>query len=163
MSLTFFPQNFLKSMGYSGISVVAVAVVCALVALPAILAVMGATIDKGVILKCAMTPERDGRWAKVARTVMRRPVPVVVISVALLSLFIAPITNLKFGQVDSRVLPKDHPVASSARFIAEDFTGQEGSPIEIIAQPAWDPSPHTQVALEISAFSCVHVAVYRLP
>jgi RND superfamily putative drug exporter len=132
VSLTFFPQNFLKSMGYAGISVVALAVFCALIPLPAILALMGGNVDKGVVLKNAITPERDGGWAKIARWVMRHPVLVVVVTGAILSLFVAPITNLQFGQVDSRVLPKDHPAASAARFISENFTGQEGHPIEII-------------------------------
>ena len=132
VALTFFPQPFMKSMGYAGVSVVALAVACALIALPAILALLGRNVDLGKLHQKAIFPELDGPWASLARLIMRRPIPVVVISLGLLSLFIAPMTHLKFGQVDARVLPRDNPAAASARFISENFTGQEAYPIEIV-------------------------------
>ncbi len=70
ISLMFFPQYFLKSMGYAGVAVVALAVAGALIPLPAILALMGKRIDFGVLRKSAITPKEDGRWADIARTVM---------------------------------------------------------------------------------------------
>ena len=132
ISLMFFPQYFLKSMGYAGVAVVALAVAGALIPLPAILALMGKRIDFGVLRKSAITPKEDGRWADIARTVMRKPVAVVVISLIILSLFISPIKNIVFSQVDSRVLPANNSSAIAARFISENFSGQEGNPIEII-------------------------------
>ncbi len=131
-SLTFFPQYFLKSMGYAGITVVALAVLAALIPLPAILALLGSKIDKGVIRKSGITPKEDGRWADLARFVMRRPIPVVIASLLVLGILIAPIGNLKFSQVDSRVLPASDRAAVAGRFIAEKFPGQEGNPIQII-------------------------------
>lgn len=132
ISLMFFPQYFLKSMGYAGVAVVALAIVGALIPLPAILALMGKRIDFGVIRKSAITPRDDGRWARIARTVMKRPVAVVVLALFLLSIFIAPIRNISFSQVDSRVLPANNPSAQAAKFISDNFSGQEGNPIEII-------------------------------
>ena len=46
VSLTFFPLNFLKSMGYAGASVVALAVVAALIPLPALLSIIGLRVNK---------------------------------------------------------------------------------------------------------------------
>lgn len=132
ISLMFFPQYFLKSMGYAGVAVVALAVAGALIPLPAILALLGRRIDFGVLRKRAITPKEDGRWADIARTVMRKPVAVVVLSLIILSLFISPIKNIVFSQVDSRVLPANNSSAIAARFISENFSGQEGNPIEII-------------------------------
>ena len=80
VSLTFFPLPFLKSFGYAGVSVVALAVVGAIFGLPPILAMMGKRINKGPVRKSAMNPKDDGRWADTARFVMRRPVPVVLLS-----------------------------------------------------------------------------------
>jgi RND superfamily putative drug exporter len=132
LSLTFFPLPFLKSFGYAGVSVVALAVVGAIVGLPAILAVMGSRIDKGVVRRSAITPKEDGRWAKTARLVMKRPVAAVVLSLVILGIMAAPITNIKFSQGDSRMLPADNKAAIATALQAERFPGQTGNPIEII-------------------------------
>ena len=131
-SLLFFPQNFLKSFGYAGVSVVSLAVLGALIPLPALMAILGTKIDKGVVRKAGITPKEDGRWAHTARNVMRRPVPVVIGSLLVLGIFAAPVTNIAFAQVDSRVLPKSDPAAIGAAKILERFNGFEGSPIEVV-------------------------------
>lgn len=131
-AMMFFPLSFLKSFGYAGVSVVALAVAGALIPLPAILAMLGHRVDKGVVRKSAIVPKGEGRWAATARFVMRRPVPVVLVSLIILGIFAAPIKNVAFGQVDSRVLPKSDKAAIASQLIADRFPGQEGSPIEII-------------------------------
>jgi RND superfamily putative drug exporter len=131
-SMMFFPLSFLRSFGYAGISVVALAVAGALIPLPAILAILGHRVDKGVVRKSAIVPKGEGRWAATARFVMRRPVPVVLVSLIILGIFAAPIKNVTFGQVDSRVLPKSDKAAIASQLIVDRFPGQEGSPIEII-------------------------------
>ncbi|NDC13067.1 MAG: MMPL family transporter [Actinobacteria bacterium] len=147
ISLTFFPLNFLKSMGYAGAIVVALAVVGALIPLPAILVTIGKKIDKGTIRKSALVTHDDGRWSQVARFVMRRPIPIVLVTLVILGLMIAPLSSAKFGQVDSRVLPKDDRAYIASQFIAKNFPGQESNPIEIIF-----PNGSNQ-SLEISTFS----------
>jgi RND superfamily putative drug exporter len=131
-SLIFFPLNFLKSFGYAGVSVISLAVIGALIPLPAIMALLGHKIDKGAIRKSGITPKDDGRWAHTARNVMRRPVPVVIGSLLVLGILSAPISNIAFSQVDSRVLPKSDPAAIAAATILERFDGFEGSPIEVV-------------------------------
>ena len=132
LSLTFFPLPFLKSFGYAGVSVVALAVVGAIVGLPPILALMGSKIDKGVVRRSAITPKDDGRWAQTARLVMKRPVAAVVLSLVILGIMAAPISNIKFSQGDSRILPADNKAAIATALQAERFPGQTGNPIEII-------------------------------
>jgi len=132
LSLTFFPLPFLKSFGYAGVSVVALAVVGALVGLPPILALMGSNIDKGVVRRSAIVPKEDGRWARTARLVMKRPVGAVALSLLILGVMAAPITNIKFSQGDSRMLPADNKAAVATALQADRFLGQTGNPIEII-------------------------------
>ena len=132
VSLTFFPQNFLKSMGYAGAAVVALAVIGALIPLPALLAILGTKINKGVVRRSGIVQKEDGRWAQIARFVMRRPVSVVAASLAILAILIAPITNIKFSQIDSDVLPKSDRAYQASQFIANEFPGQESNPIEIV-------------------------------
>jgi RND superfamily putative drug exporter len=132
ISLTFFPQNFLKSMGYAGAAVVALAVLGALIPLPAILAIIGQKVNKGTVRKSGIVQKEDGRWAQVSRFVMRRPISVVMGSVAILVLLTAPIANIKFSQVDSGVLPRTDRAYIASQFIADEFPGQESNPVEII-------------------------------
>jgi putative drug exporter of the RND superfamily len=138
LSLTFFPLPFLKSFGYAGVSVVALAVVGAILGLPPILALMGSKIDKGVVRRSAITPKEDGRWAQTARLVMRRPVAAVVLSLVILGIMAAPITNIKFSQGDSRMLPADNKAAIATALQAERFPGQTGNPIEILIRGGSD-------------------------
>ena len=131
-ALVLFPQMFLKSFGYAGVTVVILAVLGALVALPALLAILGNRIDKLVVRKSSITPKEDGRWAQTARFVMRRPIAVVMLSLIVLTVLAAPVKNMVFSQVDSQVLPASNPAANASRIISERFPGQEGNPIEII-------------------------------
>ena len=147
ISLTFFPQNFLKSMGYSGASVVALAVVAALIPLPALLAIIGMRVNKGTIRKSALVSHDDGRWSQIARFVMKRPVPVVLVTLLFLGYLIAPLSAAKFSQVDSRVLPRDNRAYIASQFITKNFPGQESNPIEIVF-----PQGSTQSA-EIALFA----------
>jgi RND superfamily putative drug exporter len=119
-------------MGYAGAIVVALAVVGALIPLPAILMLLGSRVNKGVVRKNGITPKSEGGWARLSRFVMRRPIPVVAFSILILALLTAPITNAKFSQVDSRVLPASDPAYQAAAFIQEKFPGEESNPIEIV-------------------------------
>lgn len=131
-SLMFFPQMFLKSFGYAGVSVVAIAILGALIPLPAILALLGTKIDKFVVRKSAITPKEDGRWAHTARYVMKRPVAVVVLSLLILGTLTSPIKDIVFSQVDTRVLPASNRAAITAQVGLEKFPGEQANPIEII-------------------------------
>jgi RND superfamily putative drug exporter len=153
-SLTFFPLPFLKSFGYAGVSVVALAVVGAIFGLPPILALMGSKIDKGVIRRSAITPKEDGRWAQTARLVMKRPVGAVVLSLLILTVMTAPITNIKFSQGDSRMLPADNKAAVATALQADRFPGQTGNPIEIVIRNGSDKLEEiTAYAAEVGKLS----------
>ena len=131
-SLLLFPLNFLKSFGYAGIAVVALAVIGALIPLPATLALLGKRIDSWVIRKSSVTPKEDGRWADLARFVMRKPLTITILTLILLGILAAPIRNIAFGQTDVTVLPKSHPVAMTSKLIDERFPGREATPVEFL-------------------------------
>jgi RND superfamily putative drug exporter len=145
-ALLFFPQMFLKSFGYAGVSVVAIAIVGALIPLPAILALLGTKIDKFVVRKSAITPKEDGRWAHTARFVMKRPVAVVFLSLLILGTIASPIKDIVFSQVDTRVLPASDKAAIAAQVGLEKFPGEQANPIEIII-----PNGSTKM-VEINSF-----------
>ena len=73
--LLFFPQMFLRSMGFGGIAVVLVDMLAALTVLPALLALLGRRVDALRIGRRSAPPAADGgAWYRLARSVMRRPV-----------------------------------------------------------------------------------------
>lgn len=131
-SMVVFPQPFLKSFGYAGVSVVLIAIISAIIPLPALMNILGHKVDKFVVRKSGLTPKSDGRWAQTARFVMRKPVPVVVLSLLVLTALAAPIKDIVFSQTDARVLPKSDKAAIAYKVLSERFPGQESSPIEIL-------------------------------
>jgi putative drug exporter of the RND superfamily len=137
-SLMLFPLGFLKSFGYAGVSVVSIAILSSLIPLPAILALLGRRIDKFVVRRKSLAPKEEGGWARTARYVMKRPISVVVLALIFLGILAAPVKDLVFSQVDSRVLPASDRSAIAAQFILDKFPGQQGNPIEIIFPGAAD-------------------------
>ncbi len=132
-ALLFFPQNFLRSMGFGGIAAVVVAMVAALTVLPALLAVMGPRVDAlriRVPWRRAKPAYGDsgvngdhGLWARWARGVMRRPVLVIVGTVALLVALGLPFLRVSFGGVDARALPEGTESRVAAEAVQERFPG----------------------------------------
>ncbi|WP_205472734.1 MMPL family transporter [Nocardioides sp. SYSU D00038] len=129
-SLLIFPQAFLRSMGYGGIAAVVVAMVASLTVLPALLTVLGHRVDKGRLPWLARrTPLEDGRgrWAALARGVMRRPLLVIAGTVAALLAVASPFLHANWGSVDYRVLPEDAPSYIAAELANEEFGGERST------------------------------------
>ena len=105
VGLFFFRGSYLFTMGLGGSIVVALSVVFALTFLPALLAVLGPRIQAGRVLRAA-TPKRSFARA-LAVAVMKRPVPVLVATLALLALLGAPFGRLRLASTDVRVLPHE--------------------------------------------------------
>lgn len=131
-SMMLFPQPFLKSFGYAGVSVVLFAIIAAILPLPALMKLLGHRVDKFVVRKSGIVPKSDGRWAQTARFVMRKPITVVVLSLVVLGVMAAPIKDIVFSQLDARVLPKSDKAAIAYQELSKRFPGQESSPIEIL-------------------------------
>lgn len=155
-SMVLFPQYFLKSFAYAGISVVLFAILASIFALPAVLALLGSKVDKWRIRRSALVTKEDGAWALIARKVMRRPLAFIMAAVALLGLFALPAVNVKFGQVDDRVLPPNSPVSVAADVSRTRFDGQASTPIEIvIPKVSASASEVESVAKELSQLNGV--------
>ncbi|WP_298519697.1 MMPL family transporter [uncultured Nocardioides sp.] len=137
-SLLIFPQAFLRSMGYGGMAAVLVAMLAALTVLPATLRLLGRRVDAGRLPwrrhRPVVVDDAHGRWAALARGVMRRPWLVIVGTVALLLLIASPFLGVKWGSVDYRVLPSDAPAHVAAEKLAE--FGPETSTASLLVQGA---------------------------
>jgi RND superfamily putative drug exporter len=136
-SLLVFPQNFLRSMGYGGMSAVVIAMLAALTVLPATLRLLGRRIDGGRMPWRRHRPvsvdDDHGWWARLAHGVMRRPVVVIVVVSAALLAIASPFLGAKWGSVDYRVLPEDAPAHVAADKLNTDF-GPEQSSAQLLLQ-----------------------------
>jgi len=136
-SLLIFPQSFLRSMGFGGVAAVLVAMVAALTLLPALLAVLGPRIEAGRMpwrrggrdrsaggpAVASNLTQTSGAWARLAHSVMRRPVAyLLVITLALLALGV-PFLSARWGSTDERVLPVSAPSRVAADLGAREFGG----------------------------------------
>jgi RND superfamily putative drug exporter len=137
-SLLIFPLGFLRSMGAGGVAAVLVAMLAALTALPALLAVLGDRINAGrVRLRRARPAEaaaltHDGGWARLARSVMRRPVVYLVVIMIVLGGLATPFLRATFGGFDERVLPEGTQSRTVSQLVAEDFPGGGVAPITVL-------------------------------
>ena len=137
-SLLIFPQAFLKSMGYGGMAAVLVAMLAALTVLPATLRLLGRRVDAGRLPwrrhRPVVVDDAHGRWAALARGVMRRPWLVIAGTVTFLLFLASPFLNATWGSVDYRVLPPDAPAHVAADKLS-DF-GPETSTAQLLVQGA---------------------------
>ncbi|MET0523695.1 MAG: MMPL family transporter [Nocardioides sp.] len=130
-SLLVFPQAFLKSMGYGGMSAVVIAMLAALTLLPATLRLLGRRIDAGRLPWRRHRPvtvdDEHGWWARLARGVMRRPIAIIVVVTFVLLAVASPFLGVKWGSVDYRVLPSDASAHVAADKLNEDFGAERSS------------------------------------
>jgi uncharacterized membrane protein YdfJ with MMPL/SSD domain len=136
-SLLIFPQSFLRSMAYGSVAAVLVAVLAALTVLPAVLRLLGRRVDAGRMPWRRGRPVGgdDGRWAALARGVMRHPVLVIVVTVVGLLAVASPFLGARWGGVDYRVLPDDAPAHVAAEMLSEEF-GPETSTASLLVDGA---------------------------
>jgi trehalose monomycolate/heme transporter len=136
-SLTLFPEDFLRSMGYGGVATVLVDMLAALTVMPALLAVFGRNVNALRIRRTVRRPplaEGTGTWYRLASSVMRRPVlyavPIVVVLLALGS----PFLRVTWGGTDATVLPASAEPRLVTEALNRDFPGNPTAPIESVVQ-----------------------------
>jgi RND superfamily putative drug exporter len=145
-SLGFFPQYFLKSFALGGVVVVFLSIAGALIALPALLAILGDKVDKLKLGRHRVKAMDSGLWGSTARFVMRRPLAIALVAVIGLGGLMSLSSNIKFGQVDDRVLPQESRAVVANNVIRDRFSGREASPVEILIEGASSQDIRSYVA-----------------
>jgi RND superfamily putative drug exporter len=103
--LLFFEGSYLRAMGLGGAIVVVLAALFALTALPALLSVLGPRIHAGR-LPVPGFGLGEGFWHRAAARVMRRPLAVLLPTLAVLLCMGIPFFHLRMTASDVRVLPE---------------------------------------------------------
>jgi uncharacterized membrane protein YdfJ with MMPL/SSD domain len=127
ITLTVFPQGFLKSMGIAGATVAIVAATAALIISPALLTIWGAKLARPV--------PSASRWHRLAHAVMRRPGIIAATTAAVMLAVALPSLTTHWTPVDSSVIPK----SESARTVADTLdrgTAAKSPVIAAVSAPA---------------------------
>ena len=142
LGLVLFEFMILRSVGIAGAIVVGLAVASALTLLPAVLAIVGTRIDRLAVRRVAAQPSSEGAWSRLARAVMRRPVSVLVPTLAVILLLGSPFLHVRFNAPDSSILPPSVPSRAAFDRLRVEFGEGEFAPIVIAirtAGPATSP------------------------
>lgn len=150
-SLLIFPQVLLRSMGLGGAAAVLVAMAASLTVLPALLAVLGHRVNAlrlpwarrrgiptltGAVTAGAGRALDNGRWARIAAQVMRRPVLYLVGVLGLLAVLTMPFFGIRFGGIDERMLPPGTESQVVSARLAADFPNGTIRPIRVLISAA---------------------------
>jgi RND superfamily putative drug exporter len=142
LGLVLFEFMILRSVGIAGAVVVALAVASALTLLPALLTVIGTRLDALRVRKVAVSADTDGPWARIARAVMRRPVAVLIPTLAFLLVLGLPFLHARFNAPDSAILPASVPSREAFDRLIDQFGEGSFAPLALAIRtsgPATDP------------------------
>jgi RND superfamily putative drug exporter len=99
------------------------------VVLPALLVLLGDRVGKG---RPTTSEDDDNFWARTARFVMHRPVPVAAVAVAFLLLLGAPFLRIAFGFPDDRVLPEGASSREVSEVLRADYSANESRATSVV-------------------------------
>jgi putative drug exporter of the RND superfamily len=108
LSMVIIPLPFIRSIGIGGMLIPAVSVVAAITLLPALLAVLGTRINSLRVLPKRLIDQghpEDGAWGRWANLVMRRPVPVAIVGIAIVAVLLSFGLQLNPSEAQARDLP----------------------------------------------------------
>ena len=146
LGLILFEFRILRSVGIAGAVVVGLAVAAALTLQPAILAIVGGRLEALRVRRVAVNPDGVGPWSRLARRVMRRPVAVLVPTLAIMLVLGAPFLHVRFNAPDATILPASVPSRQSYDTLAREFGEGEFAPLILairMAGPVTDPATVT--------------------
>jgi putative drug exporter of the RND superfamily len=148
IGLILFEFMILRSVGIAGAIVVALAVAAALTLLPAVLAVLGTRLDALRIRSVAVRNDGEGPWARLARAVMRRPIAVLIPTLAFLLVLGAPFLHVRLNAPDSSILPASVPSRQAFDRLIDSFGEGSFAPLSLaIRTPGLATSPENVARL----------------
>lgn len=109
-TLAIFPLGYLRSMGIAGGAVAPLAGLISLTVLPALFVLLGERVNALSPRRWRRAAERAasnerGSWYRLAQALMRRPIPVAVVTTTFLVVLAVPFLSVRFTGVDASVLP----------------------------------------------------------
>lgn len=130
VGLVVYPSPFLRSMGLAATAVVAVDMLAAVTLLPALL------VKYGHRIKPANARRSEGAWfGRIARAVVRRPLPVLLVIAGGLVTVATPALAMSLSPGDVRELPASSEARQVYDLSVAHFPGRsEASPLDVLVE-----------------------------
>ena len=109
LSLVFLPLPLIRSIGVAGMLIPAVSVLASITLLPAMLAVLGPRINSARVMPRRLIDRghgEDGAWGRWARFVLRRPVAIAAVGIAIVAVLAGFGTQLNAERGTAVQLPR---------------------------------------------------------
>ncbi|KMY55347.1 membrane protein [Bacillus sp. FJAT-27231] len=131
-SMMLIDVDIFKNVAIGGMVVIAIAVLGSLTLLPALLYVLDERIYKWRILRT--DKDNSSRWRAFASAVMKRPIFITIVAMAILIAGVIPVQNMKLSIPTANSLPKDFDSRIAYEKIEQKFMGENKSTIYAIAE-----------------------------
>ena len=108
--LVLMPLPFMRSMGLGGLFIPLVSIAASATLLPALLSVMGRRVNRFRVVPRRIMAKRahteGGFWSTLARSIMRRPIPYLVVSAGIMLALVAQAFRIDLTSGDNRGTPR---------------------------------------------------------
>jgi len=129
------PLPFMQGFGVGGLVIPIISILCALTLLPALLSFAGDRLERVRIIPRGILERRDdderSAWARLARAIMRRPLPFALGTTALLVAAAVPVLALQVGPGTNKGIPQDLPSMRGLNVLARALGEGAVSPTEV--------------------------------
>jgi RND superfamily putative drug exporter len=130
-ALVVFPQRFLYSVGVAGAVVGTLSAITAVLVVPSLFALLGTRVNALAVRRGPAVSDESGGWARLARGVMRRPVPAALVSGGLLLLLAAPLLGTVLTGPSAEAVPPGKPSYDANQYVLEHYSRGLTEPITV--------------------------------
>jgi RND superfamily putative drug exporter len=149
LSLAVVNIPLVTTLGYTAALVVAIVAAASITLLPAILGIVGDRIDRLALPhRRAARDDHPHGWARWARFVARRPLPSMLVAVAVLVALALPTLDLYLGQQDNGALPKSTDARQAYDGLTSAFGPGANGPLLVSVDMAKEPAKPDQAKLD---------------
>ncbi|HEY3502104.1 MAG TPA: MMPL family transporter [Actinocatenispora sp.] len=157
-SLLVFPSQILRSMGYASAAVVVFAVLGSLTLLPALLRLLGRRVNALRVPLPSLRPASPGRWYRVAKAAMRRPLLTTVALVAVLLALGLPALGTNWARPGEWVLPSGADARAVTQQLDTRFAANPTKVVTVVVEGDTDTAHLTAYAERLGAVPGVSAA-----
>jgi putative drug exporter of the RND superfamily len=145
LSMVVLPMPFIRSIGIGGLLIPAVSVITAITLLPAMLSALGTRINSVRVLPKRLVdrghPE-DGPWGRWAALVMRRPLPIAAIGLAIVGVLVYSGFQINPSEAQVKDLPgSGDAIAGRTALASAGITPGVMKPFVVLVEHGADPEP----------------------
>jgi uncharacterized membrane protein YdfJ with MMPL/SSD domain len=149
------PLPFMRGFGVGGLIIPLVSVVCALTLLPVLLYLILDKLDRVRLIPKRVVERRadeeNNMWGRLARFIMRRPIPVALATTSVLIALAIPVFSLEVGPGTNKGVPQDLESVRGLNILSAELGEGATAPTDVIIdthRAGGIRAPEVQAALQ---------------